>query len=141
MPASRSSPARPRSPPRSPTSSCEADDAEVWYDVIRHMKRTTIFMPETLERDLQLYARRAGRPVASVVREAVEQYLTQAGAGAALPSFAAIGASGRTGVAARHEALLFRELGPQDNGVPAPSEPKRGRVEGYRRPQRRSSKK
>ena len=105
------------------------------------MKRTTIFIPETLERDLQLYARRAGRPVASVVREAVEQYLARAGAGGALPSFAAIGASGRTGVAARHEALLFRELEPHDNGVPAPSEPKRGRVEGYRRPKRRSSKK
>ena len=44
------------------------------------MKRTTIFIPETLERDLQLYARRAGRPVASVVREAVEQYLTHASA-------------------------------------------------------------
>jgi hypothetical protein len=94
------------------------------------MKRTTIFIPETLERDLQLYARRAGRPVASVVREAVEQYLSHADAGVGLPSFAAIGASGRTDVAARHEALLFRDLEPHDDRVATK------RV-AYRRPKRR----
>ena len=105
------------------------------------MKRTTIFIPETLERDLQLYARRAGRPFASVVREAVEQYLAQAGAGGALPSFASIGASGRTDVAERHESLLFRDLEPHDDRAPALSEQRRERVEGYRRPKRRRSPK
>ena len=39
------------------------------------MKRTTIFVPETLERDLQLYAKREGKAVAAVVREAVAEYL------------------------------------------------------------------
>ena len=83
------------------------------------MKRTTIFIPETLERDLQLYARRAGRPVASVVREAVEQYLTHAAGHAGLPSFAGIGASGQSDGAARHETLLFRDLEPHDDLVAA----------------------
>jgi len=97
------------------------------------MKRTTIFIPESLERDLQLYARRAGRPVASVVREAVEQYLTHASADAGLPSFAGIGASGKSDGAERHEALLFRGLEPHGYRVRAP------RV-AYKRPKRRSSK-
>jgi hypothetical protein len=103
---------------RYPSMECTAE-ALVWYAVIRHMKRTTIFIPETLERDLQLYARRAGRPVASVVREAVAQYLTHAGRSTALPSFASIAASGRTDVAERHEALLFRNLEPHDDAVRA----------------------
>lgn len=91
------------------------------YASIHHMKRTTIFIPETLERDLQLYARRAGRPVASVVREAVEQYLTSAEA-ARLPSFVGVGASGRADIADRHEELLFRSLdrqGDRDRDAPA----------------------
>ena len=43
------------------------------YGSIRHMKRTTIFLPEPLERQLQLFARRHDLPVAAVVREAVDQ--------------------------------------------------------------------
>jgi hypothetical protein len=81
------------------------------------MKRTTIFIPETLERDLQLYARREGKAVASVVREAVEQYLTNAQATGVLPSFAGVGASGHRDIADRHEAILFDELQPHDDGV------------------------
>jgi hypothetical protein len=81
------------------------------------MKRTTIFIPETLERDLQLYARRARKAVASVVREAVEQYLTNAQATGVLPSFAGVGASGRRDIADCHEAILSDELQPHDDGV------------------------
>ena len=77
------------------------------YDVIRHMKRTTIFVPEPLERDLQLYARSAGKAVAAVVREAVAEYLAERRPASALPSFVGIGRSGRSDIAERHEELLW----------------------------------
>jgi hypothetical protein len=76
------------------------------------MKRTTIFVPETLERDLQLYARREGRAVASVVREAIQAYIVSKHAPGVVPSFAGVGDSGRSDIAERHEALLFRDLDP-----------------------------
>jgi hypothetical protein len=76
------------------------------------MKRTTIFVPEALERDLQLYARREGKPAAAVVREALTAYLSRSRAVAALPSFAGAFDSGFTDTAERHEDLLFRGLSP-----------------------------
>jgi hypothetical protein len=76
------------------------------------MKRTTIFVPEALERDLRLYARREGRPTAAVFREAVAEYLVNHGASSGLPSFAGAFDSGRRDTAERHEDLLFRALGP-----------------------------
>lgn len=45
------------------------------YDIIRHMKRTTIFLPESLERQLQQFARHQDRPVAEIVREALTAHL------------------------------------------------------------------
>ena len=101
------------------------------------MKRTTIFIPETLERDLQLYARRAGRPVASVVREAVAQYLSHADAGVGLPSFAGIGASGRTDTADRHEELVFAGLRPHDDAVAVKKTAAYGRLKRSRSRSRR----
>ena len=71
------------------------------------MKRTTIFVPEPLERDLQLYARRERKPVAAVVREALSDYLAARRPASPLPSFTAVGRSGRKDIAARHEALLW----------------------------------
>jgi hypothetical protein len=73
------------------------------------MKRTTIFVPEALERDLQLYARRERKPVASVVREALAEYLVSRSPGSSLPSFTGVGRSGRTDIAARHEELLWTD--------------------------------
>ena len=73
------------------------------------MKRTTIFVPEPLERDLQLYARSERKPVAWVVREALAEYLGARRPASALPSFAGIGASGRADIAERHEELLWSE--------------------------------
>jgi len=76
------------------------------------MKRTTIFVPESLERDLQLYAARAGKSTASVVREALTEYVVaKRRASGALPSFAGAFASGYTDTAERHEALLFKKPG------------------------------
>ena len=77
------------------------------YAIIHHMKRTTIFVPEPLERDLQLYARLQRQPVAWVVREAIVEYLAARRPVSALPSFVGIGASGRSDIAERHEELLW----------------------------------
>lgn len=73
------------------------------------MKRTTIFVPEPLERDLQLHAAREKKPVAWVVREALSLYLGTRRPKRALPSFTGVGASDRSDVAERHEALLWTE--------------------------------
>lgn len=71
------------------------------------MKRTTIFVPEPLERDLQLYARHQRKPVAFVVREALVEYLAARRPASPLPSFVGVGRSGRSDIAERHEELLW----------------------------------
>jgi hypothetical protein len=82
------------------------------------MKRTTIFLDEGLERDLQGLARRQSRPVASLVREALEEYVADRRRAGVPLSFVGAGASGRSDVAERHEALLWRDRDP--HGTPAP---------------------
>ncbi len=74
------------------------------------MKRTTVFLDETLERDLQAIARQEKRPVASLVREALAAYVANREP-AAVPalSFVGAGASGRSDIAERHEDLLWRK--------------------------------
>lgn len=75
------------------------------------MKRTTIFIDEAIEADLQALARRQQRPVAALVREAVEQYVVgQRRPRAARPGFVGVGRSGTTDTAERHEAMLFADL-------------------------------
>lgn len=86
------------------------------------MKRTTIFVPEALERDLQLYARREGKATAAVVREALAAYMAQRCPAAELPSFAAAFDSGFTDTAERHEEILFKRVSPHD-AAPAPKRP------------------
>jgi predicted transcriptional regulator len=72
------------------------------------MKRTTLFMDPQLERELQALARRDGRPMAALVREAVTQYVAAARAHrTGRLGFIAAGRSGRTDIADRHEELLF----------------------------------
>jgi hypothetical protein len=83
------------------------------------MKRTTIFVPEALERDLQLCARRKGLPTAAVVREALAAYLAQEQPAIELPSFAGAFDSGFTDTAERHEELLFAHLSPHGRAAPA----------------------
>ena len=80
------------------------------------MKRTTIFVPEMLERDLQLFARRQGKSAASVVREAVADYISRMRPVGRLPAFAGAFDSGRSDTAERHEELLFDTLTPHDEG-------------------------
>lgn len=80
------------------------------------MKRTTIFVPESLERDLQLLASRVRKPTAAVVREALAEYVAKHRPSHALPSFVGAFASGRADTAERHEELLFATLSPHDEG-------------------------
>lgn len=95
------------------------------------MKRTTIFIEEGAERELQALARRKGRPVASLVREAVAQYVVKARAEQAPRlQFIAAGRSGREDVAERHEDLLFQ---PDPPAPPAPRAAPRRRTAGTSR--------
>lgn len=103
------------------------------YDIIRHMKRTTIFIDESLEKDVQAIARQRGVPVAQVVREAVAAYVTAERASTPL-SFIAAGSSGRSDTAARHEELLWTS--PHADDVPARA--LRANRSGSRPPRRRS---
>ena len=83
------------------------------------MKRTTIFIDEQIERELQGLARRRQRPVAAVVREAIQAYIvTETRQPPPVPGFVGIGRSGRTDTSERHEALLWKD--PHD-GAPQPS--------------------
>ena len=82
------------------------------------MKRTTIFLPEELDRDLSVYAQRSGRPAAAIVREAIAAYIVESRDGQVLPSFAGVFDSGHTDTAERHDTLLFGTLTP--HGATAP---------------------
>lgn len=76
------------------------------------MKRTTVFLEEGLERDVKALAERQGRTTASVVREALAEYVVRQRVRRPALSFTAVGRSGRSDVAERHEEILFQELGP-----------------------------
>ena len=92
------------------------------------MKRTTIFIPEDLERDLQLYAKREGKPTAAVVREAVAEYVAGGRARTRLPSFTGAFSGSHTDTAERHETLLFAGLMPRgDRATARPKRPAPGR--------------
>jgi len=83
------------------------------------MKRTTIFLDEGTERDLKALAAEDDEPVASLVREAIGDYLVRRKRKARALSFVGAGRSGRTDIAETHEALLWRELTPHGAGEPA----------------------
>ena len=84
------------------------------------MKRTTIFVPESLERELQLYAKREGKPTAAVVREAIAEYIAEGRSRTKLPSFTGAFDGPYTDTAERHEELLFKEVSPHGEGEAAP---------------------
>jgi predicted transcriptional regulator len=77
------------------------------------MKRTTMFLDPELERDVRRYAERQGRSTASVVREALAQWVeAQRAVPAARPAFVASARSGRSDTAEGHESLVFAGLDP-----------------------------
>jgi len=83
------------------------------------MKRTTIFIDETVEQDLRLLAKQRAKPVAALVREALATYVTEHRRAARdLPTFVASDRSGHQDTAERHEELLFEELEPHSTPPP-----------------------
>jgi predicted transcriptional regulator len=76
------------------------------------VKRTTIFLDEAAERDLRALAAERDEPVASLVREAIADYLVRRQGEARALSFLAAGRSGRSDVADTHEDLLWTDLEP-----------------------------
>ena len=88
------------------------------YAIIRHMKRTTIFIDEALELDVRALAQRQGRPLGAVIREAIGQYVSKHKQKEDLKlSFMAIGRSGHHDTADTHEQLLWRDVSPKGKGL------------------------
>jgi predicted transcriptional regulator len=76
------------------------------------MKRTTVFLDEGLERDLKALAARKGEPAASLVREALGEYVARHHPDEPRLGFLAAGRSGRSDGAETHEDLLWQDLAP-----------------------------
>jgi hypothetical protein len=95
------------------------------------MKRTTIYLPPELEVRLKTETRRRGQPMAELVREAVEVYLSSEPAPG--PPGAGAFASGRTDTAEHAEDRLA-ELG---FGLPEVPASQRTYPKPKRRPKRR----
>ena len=94
------------------------------------MKRTTMFLDDQAESDLQALAQQQKRPVAALVREAIQQYIVEQRSGRATKlSFLAVGRSGRKDIADRHETMLWTD---------PHKEPKPGRARRVRRPRSQS---
>jgi hypothetical protein len=92
------------------------------------MKRTTLFLDEQLEHDLRALSKRKGLPLASVVREAMAQYIAnEKQRGRAAVRFLASGRSGHVHTAERHEELLWGDLDPHGRATPAPKTARRRR--------------
>lgn len=72
------------------------------------MKRTTLFIDEGMERDLQALARRRAVPVSELVRESLGQYLAAENQKQGFTlRFLGRGRSGRKDIAEGHEDLLL----------------------------------
>jgi hypothetical protein len=78
------------------------------------MKRTTIFIDESLERRLKQYARRQGKSVAQCVREAVAAYVAAPAGKRPLPSWVGMWDSGYTDTSERVDEILRETLGKKD---------------------------
>jgi hypothetical protein len=74
------------------------------------VKRTTVFLEESLLRRARQFARREGRSLAQVVREALAHYVgTAPGHRRALPSVTGMFDSGHTDTSERVDELLWRD--------------------------------
>jgi metal-responsive CopG/Arc/MetJ family transcriptional regulator len=84
------------------------------------MKRTTVFLEEDLQRELKIVAQYKGVPAASVLRDAIDEYLrAERKRRPRALSIMAIGRSSRRDTAERHEELLWKDLSPH-GGSPKP---------------------
>ena len=73
------------------------------------MKRTTMFIDEALLLRLQRLAQRQGVSYATLVREALVQYLADPRAASQIPSIAGRFSSGDTDTSTRVDELLWRD--------------------------------
>jgi hypothetical protein len=73
------------------------------------MRRTSLFLDEQLTKQLQKLARSRQVSFATVVREALVQYLERPEAEGTLPSIAGSFASGTDDTSARVDELLWRD--------------------------------
>lgn len=73
------------------------------------MRRTSLFLDEQLTKRLQKLARTRGVSFATVVREALAQYLVGPGLDDALPSIAGRFSSGVSDTSERVDELLWRD--------------------------------
>jgi hypothetical protein len=77
------------------------------------MKRTTLFVEETVDHELHALARRKGVPVSELVRESLDRYVAEQKRGQTFAlRFLGQGHSGRKDVSDRHEEFLWRDLDP-----------------------------
>lgn len=71
------------------------------------MKRTTIFVEESLLASLRALAEKEHRSLSAAIRAALEEYLSRRQPVRTLPSFLGLGRSGRKDIAERTEELLW----------------------------------
>ncbi|MGB3683209.1 MAG: ribbon-helix-helix domain-containing protein [Rubrobacteraceae bacterium] len=72
------------------------------------MEKTTIYIPEDMQRGLRQAAKREGKPQSVLIRRALEEYLEKAGR----PGLRSLGAGEDSGLAARDaEGWLESEWG------------------------------
>jgi predicted transcriptional regulator len=84
------------------------------------MKRTTVFLEEDLQRELKIVAEYKQMPAASVLRDALDQYLrAERKKRDRKLRFLAIGRSGTRTTADRHEELLWKDLEPHEKSAKA----------------------
>jgi hypothetical protein len=87
------------------------------------MKRTTLFVEESVDHEFHVLAHRKGVPVSALMRESLARYISEQKRGQTFAlRFLGQGRSGRKDVAERHEELLWRGQGPN-----APQRRQRGR--------------
>ena len=74
--------------------------------MIRMVNKTTVYVPEELQRQLREISRRTGRPQADLLREALTEYVSARGE---RPRLKSIGVGSDTEVAARDTARWLEE--------------------------------
>lgn len=90
------------------------------------MRRTTVLLEESVERELKNAAQTKGVAMSSIVREALAEFARkEARKRSRSLRFFAIGRSGQDDVAERHEEILLREMRPHDGGVSRPTRRRR----------------
>ncbi len=78
------------------------------------MKRTTIFLDESLERRLKQKARAEGKSFAQCVREAVSAYVAEPKGPRPLPSFVGMFDSGYTDSSVRVDEIIAEAMRKRD---------------------------